>query len=49
MRLEEPGLDSPPAVAAAGAWRMMVVFGVVTLILGLLVSFHPTQCYGKST
>lgn len=43
MRLEEPGLDSPPVVAPAGAWRMMVVFGVVTLILGLLVSFHPSN------
>jgi uncharacterized membrane protein HdeD (DUF308 family) len=42
MELDERGPDVPPPLAAAGGWQATVVVGVVTLILGLIVSFHPS-------
>jgi len=42
MELDERGTDVPPALAAAGGWQATVVVGVITLILGLIVSFHPS-------
>ncbi|HJY96408.1 MAG TPA: HdeD family acid-resistance protein [Streptosporangiaceae bacterium] len=42
MQLEESGTELPPAFAAANAWQTTLFLGVVTLILGLIVSFHPT-------
>ena len=38
------GFDAEPAPMGpmAGAWQAGVVLGTVTLILGLIVSFHPT-------
>jgi uncharacterized membrane protein HdeD (DUF308 family) len=43
MEPEEPGTGLPPAFAAATtAWQVTVFIGVVTLILGLIVSLHPS-------
>lgn len=43
MQPDEPGTGVPPVLAAASAaWQTTVFIGVVTLILGLIVSFHPT-------
>lgn len=42
MQLDEPGTELPPAFALAAGWLATLVLGVVTLILGLVVSFHPT-------
>jgi uncharacterized membrane protein HdeD (DUF308 family) len=41
MALEESGTDLP-AFAAARAWQTTIFLGVITLILGLIVSFHPS-------
>jgi uncharacterized membrane protein HdeD (DUF308 family) len=42
MTPEEPRGDLPPAFTAARAWQATLLIGVVTLILGLIVSFHPS-------
>jgi uncharacterized membrane protein HdeD (DUF308 family) len=42
MQVQEPETDWPPAVAVIGAWQTTVVVGIVTLILGLIVAFHPS-------
>jgi uncharacterized membrane protein HdeD (DUF308 family) len=41
METEEsgPGRLGPGVI---GAWQTMLVVGIVTLILGLIVSFHPS-------
>jgi uncharacterized membrane protein HdeD (DUF308 family) len=36
----DPGL--PAALIVAGSWPATLFLGVVTLVLGLIVSFHPT-------
>ncbi len=42
MTVNEPDTELPPAFAPLGAWQATLFLGVVTLILGLIVSFHPT-------
>jgi uncharacterized membrane protein HdeD (DUF308 family) len=42
MQPDEPGTDFPPAFGAVGAWQTTLVVGIVTLILGLIVAFHPS-------
>ncbi|MGE5287887.1 MAG: HdeD family acid-resistance protein [Micromonosporaceae bacterium] len=43
MQPEEPGaLQSPGALVVASTWQTTMLIGVVTLILGVIVSFHPT-------
>jgi len=42
MELDEAGQDLPAALAAARAWQATLFLGVVTLILGLIVSVHPS-------
>jgi uncharacterized membrane protein HdeD (DUF308 family) len=34
--------DEPPAGVLSASWQAALFLGVVTLILGLIVSFHPT-------
>ena len=34
--------DEPPPGVLAGSWQAALFLGVVTLILGLIVTFHPT-------
>ena len=42
MQPEEPGSQLPPAFAASTGWQAMVFVGVVTVILGLIISLHPS-------
>jgi uncharacterized membrane protein HdeD (DUF308 family) len=42
MQPDEPGTALPPAFAAVATWQATLVAGIVTLILGLIVSFHPS-------
>jgi uncharacterized membrane protein HdeD (DUF308 family) len=39
---EEPEPTWPPALGAIGSWQTTLVVGFVTLILGLIVAFHPS-------
>ena len=41
METEESG-SGLPGPGVIGAWQTMLVVGIVTLILGLIVSFHPS-------
>ncbi len=42
MQMEQPDTDLPPALGYARAWQTTVFLGVITLILGLIVSFRPS-------
>jgi uncharacterized membrane protein HdeD (DUF308 family) len=42
MELDERGRDVLPPLDAASGWQATLLLGVVTLILGLIVTFHPT-------
>jgi len=42
MQPDEPGTDFPPAFGAIGAWQTTLIVGIVTLVLGLIVAFHPS-------
>jgi uncharacterized membrane protein HdeD (DUF308 family) len=42
MQPEEPGPQLPPAFAASTGWQAMVFVGIVTVILGLVISLHPS-------
>jgi len=42
MQLQEPGTERQPVPDVIGAWQTLVIVGVVTLILGLIVAFHPS-------
>ncbi len=42
MQPEEPGAQQSSAGMVAASWQATLFLGVVTLILGLIVSFHPT-------
>jgi uncharacterized membrane protein HdeD (DUF308 family) len=42
MQMEQSESDLPPAFGYVRAWQTTVFLGVVTLILGLIVSFHPS-------
>jgi uncharacterized membrane protein HdeD (DUF308 family) len=42
MQMEQPESDLPPAFGYARAWQTTIFLGVITLILGLIVSFHPS-------
>jgi len=39
---EDPESTWPPALGAIGSWQTTMVVGFVTLILGLIVAFHPS-------
>jgi uncharacterized membrane protein HdeD (DUF308 family) len=41
MYPEEPGAE-PPALLATSTWQTTLFIGVVTVVLGLIVSFHPS-------
>jgi uncharacterized membrane protein HdeD (DUF308 family) len=42
METDELDTSQPPALAAADSWQTTLLLGVATLVLGLIVSFHPT-------
>jgi len=41
MESGEYGAPPPPGLAMAESWQATLVLGVLTLILGIVVSFHP--------
>jgi uncharacterized membrane protein HdeD (DUF308 family) len=42
MQPERPGTALPPAFGPVSTWKAMLVTGIITLILGLIVAFHPS-------
>jgi uncharacterized membrane protein HdeD (DUF308 family) len=42
MVSDEYGAQPAPPGVMAGSWQAMLLLGVLTLILGIIVSFHPT-------
>jgi uncharacterized membrane protein HdeD (DUF308 family) len=42
MQPDEPSAQDPTAQLVAATWQATLFLGVVTLILGLIVTFHPT-------
>jgi uncharacterized membrane protein HdeD (DUF308 family) len=42
MQPDEPGTALPPAFAAASTWKVTLIAGIITLILGLVVAFRPS-------
>jgi len=42
MQLQEPGTERPAGLGVIGAWQTTVIVGVATVIIGLIVSFHPS-------
>jgi uncharacterized membrane protein HdeD (DUF308 family) len=42
MQPQEPGTEPRTALGAVGGWQTTVIVGVATVILGLIVSFHPS-------
>ena len=42
MQPDEPGTALPPAFAAASTWKVTLIAGIITLILGLIVALHPS-------
>jgi uncharacterized membrane protein HdeD (DUF308 family) len=42
MVSDEDGAQPAPAGVLAGSWQAMLFLGVLTLVLGIIVSFHPT-------
>ena len=42
MQPQEPETTWPPALGAIGSWQTTLVVGFATLILGLIVAFHPS-------
>ena len=42
MQPDEPGTALPPAFSAGGSWVTLLIAGIITLILGLIVAFHPS-------
>jgi uncharacterized membrane protein HdeD (DUF308 family) len=42
MEQEEAGTELPPALTVMGAWQTTLILGVTTLVLGLIVTFHPS-------
>jgi uncharacterized membrane protein HdeD (DUF308 family) len=42
MQPDESETTWPPALGVIGSWQTILIVGIVTLILGLIVSFHPS-------
>ena len=42
MQPDDPDMDVPPALAAASGWQATLLVGIITFVLGLIVSFHPS-------
>ena len=43
MKTTEPDVKPPRSPALGGSWQAMLFLGAATLILGIIVSFHPTK------
>jgi uncharacterized membrane protein HdeD (DUF308 family) len=46
MQRQEPDTARLPGMDVIGAWQTTVIVGIATLILGLIVSFHPSGSLG---
>jgi uncharacterized membrane protein HdeD (DUF308 family) len=42
MQPQEPGTERAAPPGVIGAWQTTVIVGIATVILGLIVSFHPS-------
>lgn len=42
MQPDEPGTDPPPAFAAATGWQATLLIGIITFVLGLIVTLRPS-------
>jgi len=42
MQPDEPGTDLPPAFAAATGWQATLLIGIITFVLGLIVTLRPS-------
>ena len=42
MRPDEPGTDLPPGLAVATGWQVTLLLGIITFVLGLIVTLHPS-------
>jgi len=42
MELEDPRREWPLDLASIGSWHTTLAVGVITVILGLIITFHPT-------
>jgi uncharacterized membrane protein HdeD (DUF308 family) len=42
MQPDDPGMDVPPALAAASGWQATLLVGIITFVLGLIVTLHPS-------
>ena len=42
MQPDESGTDLPPGFAAATGWQATLIVGIVTLVLGLIVTLRPS-------
>lgn len=42
MQPDEPGMDMPPAFAVATGWQATLLLGIITFVLGLIVTLRPS-------
>jgi uncharacterized membrane protein HdeD (DUF308 family) len=42
MQPDETGTDLPPGFAAATGWQVTLLLGIITFVLGLIVTLHPS-------
>lgn len=42
MQPDESGTDMPPVFAAANGWQVTLLLGIITLVLGLIVTLRPS-------
>ena len=43
MAADDYDAEPAPPAALAGSWQAMMFLGALTLILGIIVSFHPDR------
>src|SRR5215469_10419702 len=42
MQPDDPDTDVPPALAAASGWQATLIVGIITFVLGLIVTLRPS-------
>lgn len=42
MQPDEPGTDLPPGFEVATGWQVTLLIGIITFVLGLIVTLHPS-------
>ena len=42
MQPDDPDMDVPPALAAASGWQATLLVGIITFVLGLIVTLRPS-------